>query len=104
MILKRLANVPHRFMTNFKDRKLRRNVAYLMLGKMIGLLLVLFLMNAIFPMTGAAQAQDAAVTAEATQTNAINTIWTLVAAFLVFGMQAGFVMLEAGFARSREAV
>jgi Amt family ammonium transporter len=31
-----------------------------------------------------------------------NTIWTLVAAFLVFGMQPGFVLLEAGFARARE--
>jgi Amt family ammonium transporter len=36
--------------------------------------------------------------------NAVNTAWTLIAAFLVFGMQVGFVMLEAGFARSREAV
>ncbi len=36
--------------------------------------------------------------------NTANTIWTLVAAFLVFGMQAGFVMLEAGFARQRETV
>ena len=36
--------------------------------------------------------------------NAINTVWTLIAAFLVFGMQVGFVMLEAGFARSRESV
>jgi Amt family ammonium transporter len=36
--------------------------------------------------------------------NSVNTIWTLVAAFLVFGMQAGFVMLEAGFARQRETV
>src|SRR4029077_11485427 len=36
--------------------------------------------------------------------NAINTAWTLIAAFLVFGMQVGFVMLEAGFARSRESV
>src|SRR4029450_2164039 len=35
--------------------------------------------------------------------NATNTIWTLVAAFLVFFMQAGFMMLEAGFARTREA-
>ena len=30
--------------------------------------------------------------------------WTLIAAFLVFCMQVGFVMLEAGFARSRETV
>jgi len=33
-----------------------------------------------------------------------NTIWTLVAAFLVFGMQPGFTFLEAGFARRRESV
>lgn len=36
--------------------------------------------------------------------NATNTMWTLVAAFLVFFMQAGFMMLEAGFARQRETV
>ena len=36
--------------------------------------------------------------------NPINTAWTLIAAFLVFGMQAGFTMLEAGFCRSRETV
>ena len=34
--------------------------------------------------------------------NPVNTAWTLVAAFLVFGMQVGFTMLEAGFCRSRE--
>src|SRR6185436_9095570 len=34
--------------------------------------------------------------------NSLNTVWTLVAAFLVFFMQAGFMMLEAGFARTRE--
>ncbi|HXI92133.1 MAG TPA: ammonium transporter [Blastocatellia bacterium] len=36
--------------------------------------------------------------------NPINTVWTLVAAFLVFAMQVGFTMLEAGFCRSRETV
>lgn len=36
--------------------------------------------------------------------SAINTIWVLVAAFLVFFMQAGFMALEAGFARSKESV
>ena len=36
--------------------------------------------------------------------NPINTAWTLIAAFLVFGMQVGFTMLEAGFCRSRETV
>ncbi|MDA8430258.1 MAG: ammonium transporter [Geobacteraceae bacterium] len=36
--------------------------------------------------------------------NPINTLWTLLAAFLVFGMQVGFTMLEAGFCRGRETV
>src|SRR5690348_2391745 len=36
--------------------------------------------------------------------NPLNTAWTLIAAFLVFGMQVGFTMLEAGFCRSRETV
>jgi len=36
--------------------------------------------------------------------NGTNTAWVLVAAFLVFFMQAGFMMLEAGFARTREVV
>ena len=36
--------------------------------------------------------------------NTANTIWTLVAAFLVFGMQPGFVLLEAGFARKEQTV
>jgi ammonium transporter, Amt family len=36
--------------------------------------------------------------------NPINTVWTLLGAFLVFGMQVGFTMLEAGFCRSRETV
>ena len=36
--------------------------------------------------------------------NPINTGWVLLGAFLVFGMQAGFTMLEAGFCRNRETV
>ena len=34
---------------------------------------------------------------------AINTIWTLIAAILVFMMQAGFAMLETGLTRSKNA-
>src|SRR5204862_7552853 len=49
------------------------------------------------------QAQAAAA-GPTPEMNAINTAWTLIAAFLVFGMQVGFVMLEAGFARSRESI
>ena len=36
--------------------------------------------------------------------NPVNTAWVLLGAFLVFGMQAGFTMLEAGFCRNRETV
>ena len=36
--------------------------------------------------------------------NPLNTVWVLLAAFLVFAMQVGFTMLEAGFCRSRETV
>jgi Amt family ammonium transporter len=37
------------------------------------------------------------------QTN-INVVWTLVAAFLVFFMQAGFAMVETGFTRAKNSV
>jgi Amt family ammonium transporter len=51
----------------------------------------------------AAPLQEAAKTADEL-ISPINTMWVLVAAFLVFFMQAGFMALEAGFARSRESV
>lgn len=34
---------------------------------------------------------------------AIDTVWTLIAAFMVFMMQAGFAMVETGFTRSKNA-
>src|SRR4029079_13178083 len=34
--------------------------------------------------------------------NPVNTMWVCVTAFLVFFMQASFMMLEGGFARTRE--
>ena len=77
-------------------------------GKMIGLLAVLLAMMLLPGLLGSTTASAADVdtyTAHETAViNTINTVWTLVAAFLVFGMQAGFVMLEAGFARKRETV
>ena len=51
-----------------------------------------------------AHAQGASTPDPVASINAINTAWVLIAAFLVFGMQVGFVMLEAGFARERESV
>lgn len=34
----------------------------------------------------------------------LNTVWVLIAAFLVFFMQAGFALVEAGFTRAKNAV
>jgi ammonium transporter, Amt family len=74
-------------------------------GKMIGLFLVVFAMMILPGLIGTkAMAADTYTAHETSVINTINTLWTLVAAFLVFGMQAGFVMLEAGFARKRETV
>src|SRR3954453_17308881 len=89
------------FMTNLHDPVQREKVAMLFIGKALGLALLLGFIA--FAMPSVAHAQDVDP-AQMAQINAINTVWTLVAAFLVFGMQVGFVMLEAGFARSRESV
>jgi len=56
------------------------------------------------PTVAPAPAPAAPVVAGSDIVNPLNTVWTLIAAFLVFAMQAGFVMLEAGFCRSRETV
>ena len=48
----------------------------------------------------AAYASDATA---ATNKVALDTVWILVAAFLVFFMQAGFAMVEAGFTRAKNA-
>ncbi|MBD3260327.1 MAG: ammonium transporter [Candidatus Altiarchaeales archaeon] len=40
----------------------------------------------------------------ASNTQAIDTIWTLLSAFLVFFMQPGFAMIEAGFTRAKNTV
>ncbi|SFL47796.1 ammonium transporter, partial [Halanaerobium salsuginis] len=50
--------------------------------------------------SGFALAQDDLAAANSV---AIDTIWTLIAAFLVFFMQAGFAMVEAGFTRAKNA-
>ena len=83
------------------DPHMRANVLALLGGKAIGLTLLLTAMSIYLPPALHAQATPPGPTPEI---NAINTVWVLIAAFLVFGMQVGFVMLEAGFARSRESI
>ncbi|HEV7510171.1 MAG TPA: ammonium transporter [Candidatus Acidoferrum sp.] len=82
----------------------RRYGKLLLAGKLMGVGLALVLMAVIsYLFLGHVYAADAEVKA-ADVISPVNTMWTLVAAFLVFGMQVGFTMLEAGFCRSRETV
>ena len=65
-------------------------------------IMVLFAVFSAFPV----YAEDAASNAEAIeglQTN-LNIVWTAVAAFLVFFMQPGFALVEAGFTRAKNVV
>ncbi|WP_245131113.1 ammonium transporter [Mucilaginibacter straminoryzae] len=74
-------------------------------GKILGTFIVIAAMVTITGLIATkANAAETYTAHETTLINTANTIWTLVAAFLVFGMQAGFVMLEAGFARKKETV
>src|SRR5205085_1226715 len=82
--------------------RMRRNVAILMAGKLIGLGIALAVISWFIPQV--AHAADGDAPDPVLTINALNTAWVLLAAFLVFGMQVGFVMLESGFARERESI
>ncbi len=53
--------------------------------------------------TGTVSAQDAGISGDEVQTN-LNYVWTIIAAALVFFMQAGFALLETGFTRAKNAL
>jgi len=87
-----------------RDPEWRRYGTLLVLGKALGVAVVLLAITVVSGLFfRRVYAADAEVKA-ADIVNPINTVWTLIAAFLVFGMQVGFTMLEAGFCRSRETV
>ena len=65
--------------------------------KIPGLFIALFLLSG----GQAFAAGDAAV---ATLSQSMDTIWVMIAAFLVFFMHAGFAMVETGFTRSKNAL
>ena len=114
-----------KFTTKMRDPKERRLFYAIFGGKMIGLGLCFLVMlgvsvyfgssalkahadtgtvtTATAPATAAAPATPAPVP-DPPYCSPINTMWVLVTAFLVFFMQAGFMFLEAGFARTRETV
>ena len=94
-----------RLRARLRDPEWRRYGYLLLAGKMLGIGLLLASVTIISSLVGAdVHADDAPVLKGNDIVNPINTVWTLIAAFLVFGMQPGFTMLEAGFCRSRETV
>jgi len=83
----------------------RRYGAVLFAGKVAGLAILAAAIYYLNPGLLGHRVLAADATVKASDiVNPVNTTWTLVAAFLVFGMQVGFTMLEAGFCRSRETV
>jgi Amt family ammonium transporter len=66
-------------------------------------LVLLILIIFTTPITVVAASNSVESIKEELQTN-INIVWTCIAAFLVFFMQAGFAMVEAGFTRAKNAV
>jgi Amt family ammonium transporter len=90
-----------------KDRERQKAFAAYFTGKMIGLgITVLAIWAITWYFSTKAGAAMIGQTTPALKTddiiNPLNTTWVLVTAFLVFFMQAGFMFLEAGFARTRE--
>ena len=91
-----------------KEKDTRKLIATIMAGKMLGIGAILGAMKGFawyFESSAhAAPLVHQAAVKTGDLVSASNTIWVLVTAFLVFFMQAGFMGLEAGFARSRETV
>ncbi len=102
-----LASMMRTRLQRFKDAETRRLFGVLLGGKLLGIGLILGAMKGFAWLFGDAAGASTVTRVAQTADNLvspINTIWVLVAAFLVFFMQAGFMALEAGFARSRETV
>ncbi len=78
-----------------------------MKSKVIPIVLLLLMMGLCGTVFGAETSGEVASAVEAAKEELqlnINVVWTCVAAFLVFFMQAGFAMVEAGFTRAKNAV
>src|SRR3954453_4084133 len=96
--------------TNFRDPVRRKMFGARLGGKFIGVAIVVALIYAFAYLLSSEAAtamplhsQAVSLKAQLTGTiNGLNTAWVLITAFLVFFMQAGFMMLEGGFARTRE--
>src|SRR6478736_4219780 len=105
-----LADMITTLRTNFRDPVRRKMFGARLGGKFIGVGIVVALIYAFAYLLSSEAAsamplhsQAVSVKAQLQGTiNGLNTAWVLITAFLVFFMQAGFMMLEGGFARTRE--
>ena len=91
-----IGNRLQRLGVRLRDAEWRRYGYLLLAGKGLGLVVLFASMYLISGLIGhGVHAEDAAppVLKGNDIVNPINTVWTLVAAFLVFGMQPGFTML-----------
>ncbi len=91
-----------------RQQDFKKSFVVALAAKALGLMVLFAIMAAcsmiFFHGARADLTEDAAKVKPVDTISAINTVWVLVAAFLVFFMQAGFMALEAGFARTKESV
>jgi ammonium transporter, Amt family len=91
-------------LTRFREPGRRQFFLNFLSAKLIGVLALVLIIKGLNMYFATPAFADDATPATPAYVNPMNTMWTLIAAFLVFFMQAGFMMLEAGFARTRETV
>jgi Amt family ammonium transporter len=98
----------NKMLEKLKDRlrrsEYRRLFGLILAGKVLGVVLAFVVMKAVTSYLFTPALADDATPPTPAYVNPLNTMWTVMAAFLVFFMQAGFMMLEAGFSRTRETV
>jgi Amt family ammonium transporter len=89
----------------FKQRDVQKRFGALLVGKMLGVIgSGIAVVTGLYLIGSTVGAEPVPLEDLTNVVNPLNTMWVLVAAFLVFFMQAGFMALEAGFARSKETV
>ena len=96
-----------RLKVRLNDPQWRKFGFALLGGKLLGIAILMLGLAIVFPDLAGFGVRTFAADGDvpgADIVNPLNTLWVLLGAFLVFGMQVGFTMLEAGFCRSRETV
>ena len=100
----RTSSLLERLKERLRQKDYRRLFGVMLVAKVLGVLLALLVMKSVTAYLFTPAFADDAPAPTPAYVNPLNTMWTVMAAFLVFFMQAGFMMLEAGFSRTRETV